>query len=57
MYSLLVPPFGLVSAALLLGEHVNATRLAGAALIIAGVAAGSVRLPSRWRIARLRPTR
>ncbi|RFS83351.1 EamA family transporter [Actinomadura spongiicola] len=43
MYSLLVPPFGLVSAALLLGEHVDAPRLVAAALIIAGVAAGSVR--------------
>jgi O-acetylserine/cysteine efflux transporter len=51
MYSLLVPPFGLLSAAVLLGEHVNATRLTGAALIIAGVAAGSVRLPARLRIA------
>lgn len=51
MYSLLVPPFGLVSAALLLGEHVGTTRLAGAALIIAGVGAGSVRLPSRLRLA------
>ncbi|MEU5993280.1 EamA family transporter [Spirillospora sp. NPDC047418] len=50
MYSLLVPPFGLVSAALLLGEHVSTTRLTGAALIIAGVAAGSVRLPSRPRL-------
>ncbi|GAA2146996.1 EamA family transporter [Actinomadura napierensis] len=47
MYSLLVPPFGLLSAALVLGEHVDGTRLAGAALIIFGVAAGSVRLPSR----------
>ncbi|MFB4305568.1 hypothetical protein [Actinomadura sp. GTD37] len=35
------------AAAVLLGEHVTATRLACAALIIAGVAAGSVRLPSR----------
>jgi drug/metabolite transporter (DMT)-like permease len=51
MYSLLVPPFGLVSAALLLDEHVDATRLAGAALIIAGVAAGSIRLRSRMRTA------
>ncbi|GAA0223176.1 EamA family transporter [Actinomadura nitritigenes] len=47
MYSLLVPPFGLLSAALVLGEHVDGTRLAGAALIICGVAAGSVRLRSR----------
>ncbi|KAB2363756.1 EamA family transporter [Actinomadura montaniterrae] len=47
MYSLLVPPFGLLSAALVLGEHVDGTRLAGAALIICGVAAGSVRLRTR----------
>ncbi|WP_433474836.1 EamA family transporter [Spirillospora sp. CA-142024] len=51
MYSLLVPPFGLLSAALLLDEHVDATRLTGAALIIAGVAAGSIRLRSRIDIA------
>ncbi|NDU72527.1 EamA family transporter [Actinomadura sp. DSM 109109] len=50
MYSLLVPPFGLVSAALLLGEHVGAVRLGGAALVIAGVAAGSVRPRPRARI-------
>ncbi|MES9539149.1 EamA family transporter [Actinomadura sp. NPDC000600] len=47
MYSLLVPPFGLVSAALLLDEHVDGTRLAGAALIITGVAVGSIRLRGR----------
>ncbi|MFI0405467.1 EamA family transporter [Actinomadura sp. 3N508] len=47
MYSLLVPPFGLVSAGLLLGEHVDAVRLVAAALIIAGVAAGSVRPRTR----------
>lgn len=57
MYSLLVPPFGLVSAALLLGEHVGTTRLVGAALIIAGVGAGSVRLPSRLRLAPARTAR
>ncbi|MFD0901518.1 EamA family transporter [Actinomadura sediminis] len=44
MYSLLVPPFGLVSAAALLGERVTGVQLAGAALVVAGVAAGSVRL-------------
>ncbi|TDD73627.1 EamA family transporter [Actinomadura rubrisoli] len=43
MYSLLVPPFGLASAALLLDEPVDGTRLLGAALIISGVAAGSIR--------------
>lgn len=47
MYSLLVPPFGLVSAGVLLGEHVDAVRLTGAALVIAGVAAGSVRWSPR----------
>ncbi|MFC4052915.1 EamA family transporter [Actinomadura syzygii] len=50
MYSLLVPPFGLLSAALILDEHVTPARLAGAGLIIAGVAAGSVRPRSRPRV-------
>ncbi|MFV2175137.1 EamA family transporter [Actinomadura sp. LOL_016] len=45
MYSLLVPPFGLASAAALLGERVTGVQLAGAVLVVAGVAAGSV----RWR--------
>ncbi|SNS32570.1 O-acetylserine/cysteine efflux transporter [Actinomadura meyerae] len=44
MYSLLVPPFGLLSAALLLDERMTAVQLTGAALIIAGVAAGTIRL-------------
>ncbi|MEO3825326.1 EamA family transporter [Actinomadura sp. B10D3] len=47
MYSLLVPPFGLASATVLLGEHVDPVRLTGAALVIAGVAAGSLRLRLR----------
>lgn len=51
MYSLLVPPFGLLSAVVLLGERVDATRLAGAALVIAGVAAGTVRWSARRRTA------
>ena len=51
MYSLLVPPFGLLSAVVLLGERVDATRLAGAALVIAGVAAGTVRWSARGRTA------
>ncbi|TDD82888.1 EamA family transporter [Actinomadura darangshiensis] len=55
MYSLLVPPFGLLSAGVLLHEHVDATRLGAAALIIAGVAAGSVRPRSRIRIAPAAP--
>ncbi|MFG2017740.1 EamA family transporter [Actinomadura geliboluensis] len=55
MYSLLVPPFGLVSAAFLLDERMTAVQLAGAALIIAGVAAGTVR--PRWPRAALRRLR
>ncbi|MFI0370485.1 EamA family transporter [Actinomadura sp. 1N219] len=55
MYSLLVPPFGLVSAGLLLGEHVDAVRLTAAALIIAGVAAGSVRPRPRVELPRPEP--
>ncbi|WP_131739196.1 EamA family transporter [Actinomadura roseirufa] len=47
MYSLLVPPFGLVSAAVLLGERVDGTRLLGAVLIVSGVAAGAVRRRTR----------
>ena len=47
MYSLLVPPFGLLSAGVLLHEHVDPTRLAAAALIIGGVAVGSVRVRPR----------
>src|SRR5690606_4135636 len=47
MYSLLVPPFGLLSAAVLLGERVDATRLVGAVLIIGGVAAGTLRFSPR----------
>ncbi|MFC6879784.1 EamA family transporter [Actinomadura yumaensis] len=43
MYSLLVPPFGLASAAAFLGEGVGPVRLAGAALIVSGVAIGSLR--------------
>ncbi|TDB98637.1 EamA family transporter [Actinomadura sp. 7K534] len=47
MYSLLVPPFGLLSAVVLLGERVDAARLTGAVLVVAGVAAGTVRLRRR----------
>lgn len=43
MYSLLVPPFGIGSAVLVLGEHVSGLRLFAAALIIGGVAIGSIR--------------
>jgi O-acetylserine/cysteine efflux transporter len=45
-FSLLVPVFGTVSAALLLGETFGPARLAGMALILAGLAV--VVLPGRW---------
>ncbi|MQY06019.1 EamA family transporter [Actinomadura macrotermitis] len=47
MYSLLVPPFGLASAVVVLGEHVGALRLTAAALIVGGVALSGLRLPTR----------
>ncbi len=43
MYSLLVPPFGMSSAALLLGERITLTDAIAALLIIGGVALGSIR--------------
>jgi O-acetylserine/cysteine efflux transporter len=43
MYALLVPPFGMSSAALLLGEHVTAWDAVAALLIVGGVALGSLR--------------
>jgi O-acetylserine/cysteine efflux transporter len=43
MYSLLVPPFGLSSAALLLGERISTLDVLAAVLIIGGVALASVR--------------
>ncbi|MBO2451471.1 EamA family transporter [Actinomadura barringtoniae] len=43
MYSLLVPPFGIVAAVVVLNEHVSALRLFAAALIVGGVALGSLR--------------
>ncbi len=47
MYSLLVPPFGLTSAAVVLGESIAAVDLLAAALIVGGVALGSVRVRAR----------
>ena len=44
-FTLLVPFFGAVSAALAMGEQLSAARLAGAALIVAGLAA--ITLPAR----------
>ncbi|MFG1998791.1 EamA family transporter [Spirillospora sp. NPDC048911] len=43
MYALLVPPFGIASTVVVLGESVSAVRLFAAALIVGGVALGSVR--------------
>jgi O-acetylserine/cysteine efflux transporter len=43
MYSLLVPPFGMSSAALFLGERITLTDTVAALLIVGGVAFGSVR--------------
>jgi O-acetylserine/cysteine efflux transporter len=43
MYSLLVPPFGMSSAALLLGERITASDTLAAALIIGGVGLASIR--------------
>ena len=43
MYSLLVPPFGMSSAALFLGERITLTDTMAAVLIVGGVALGSIR--------------
>jgi O-acetylserine/cysteine efflux transporter len=43
MYSLLVPPFGMSSAALFLGERITVTDIVAALLIVGGVALGSIR--------------
>lgn len=43
MYSLLVPPFGMSSAALFLGERITLTDVLAAVLIVGGVGLGSIR--------------
>jgi O-acetylserine/cysteine efflux transporter len=45
-FSLLVPLFGVASAALVFGEQFGPVRLVGMALILAGLAV--VALPARW---------
>jgi O-acetylserine/cysteine efflux transporter len=45
-YSLLVPVFGVLSAAVVFGEQFGALRLAGMGLILLGV--GVVALPTEW---------
>jgi O-acetylserine/cysteine efflux transporter len=53
MYSLLVPPFGMSSAALFLGERISVTDAVAALLIVGGVALGSVhRRRTRAAVAR-----
>jgi O-acetylserine/cysteine efflux transporter len=47
MYSLLVPPFGLASAAVVLSERISVLHLLATALIIGGVALGNLRWRSR----------
>ena len=47
-FSLLVPIFGLVSGALVLGERLTALDLAATALILAGLACATAR-PASWR--------
>ncbi|MFC5184291.1 EamA family transporter [Actinomadura harenae] len=47
MYSLLVPPFGLAAAMVVLNENVSPARLGAAALIVGGVALGAVRIRPR----------
>jgi O-acetylserine/cysteine efflux transporter len=46
MYSLLVPPFGMSSAALLIGERITVVDVLAAGLIIGGVALASIRAPA-----------
>jgi O-acetylserine/cysteine efflux transporter len=46
-YALLVPIFGLSSAAVFLGEQITPTRIVAAVLIVGGVALSSLRLRSR----------
>jgi O-acetylserine/cysteine efflux transporter len=52
-FSLLVPVFGLLSAALLLGETPNAAEMAGAAVVLAGLILTN--LPARRPTPRAQP--
>jgi O-acetylserine/cysteine efflux transporter len=47
-FALLIPPFGILSASVFYGEGFGPIRLGGTVLIMAGLAAISLRLP-RWR--------
>ena len=46
-FSMLVPVFGLASAAVFLGEAIHPSDLAGAALVIGGVLIGAISVPGR----------
>ncbi|HEX6970507.1 MAG TPA: EamA family transporter, partial [Micromonosporaceae bacterium] len=46
-FSMLVPFFGIASAALILGEPVHATDVIGGVLVVGGVLAGALAAPSR----------
>ncbi|MFC0388302.1 EamA family transporter [Muricoccus vinaceus] len=48
-FALLVPISGAASAALVTGESFGAARLAGMALVVAGLGVGALTLPARWR--------
>ncbi|MFB8772919.1 EamA family transporter [Streptomyces broussonetiae] len=53
-FSLLVPVFGMTSAALFLGEPVTGQRWCAAALLVGGVALTTWRTPGRRRVAEVR---
>jgi len=52
-FSMLVPLFGIASAALLLGEHVHPVDLVGGGLVVGGILVGLVRTPAPARLARV----
>ena len=51
-FSMLVPFFGIASAALVLGEPVHVTDVIGGALVVGGVLAGALAVPSGSRASR-----
>ena len=53
-FSMLVPLFGIASAALLLGEQVHPVDLAGGVLVVGGILVGLVRAPAPARLAVIR---
>ncbi len=52
-FSLIIPIAGMTSTALILGEEFSPTRMAGAGIVLVGLAFGTVRLAAlKWRPAR-----